>query len=55
MTLSQDVLFRTWSVFPEHETIDRVTWLTLDVDKAKGIIAGTEQSHYAVHGETVFA
>jgi uncharacterized membrane protein len=25
------------------------------VDKAKEIIAGTEQSHYAVHGETVFA
>jgi uncharacterized membrane protein len=25
------------------------------VDKAKDIIAGTEQSHYAVHGEKVFA
>jgi hypothetical protein len=25
------------------------------VDKAKNIIAGTEQSYYAVHGETVFA
>jgi hypothetical protein len=25
------------------------------VDKAKNIIAGTEQSHYAVHGERVFA
>jgi hypothetical protein len=25
------------------------------VDKAKEIIAVTEQSHYAVHGETVFA
>ncbi|MGA7831008.1 MAG: general stress protein [Terracidiphilus sp.] len=25
------------------------------VDKAKNIIAGTEQSHYAVHGEKVFA
>jgi hypothetical protein len=25
------------------------------VDKAKEIIAGTEQSHYSVHGETVFA
>ena len=25
------------------------------VDKAKDIIAGTEQSHYAVHGERVFA
>ena len=26
-----------------------------EVDKAKDIIAGTEQSHYAVHGEKVFA
>ena len=26
-----------------------------DVDKAKGIIAGTEHSSYAVHGETVYA
>jgi uncharacterized membrane protein len=25
------------------------------VDKAKDVIAGTEQSHYAVHGEKVFA
>jgi uncharacterized membrane protein len=25
------------------------------IDKAKDIIAGTEQSHYAVHGEEVFA
>jgi len=25
------------------------------VDKAKDIIAGTEQSHYAVHGEKVLA
>jgi hypothetical protein len=25
------------------------------VDKAKDIIASTEQSHYAVHGEKVFA
>jgi len=26
-----------------------------DVDKAKGIIAGTEHSSYTVHGETVYA
>ena len=26
-----------------------------EVDKAKGIIAGTEHSSYAVHGETVYA